>query len=111
MNEDTWPDSAVPLTAELRALVAKHLVSLDIVPCTIPKSGLYLWCQPPGGLESTGIARKALTHEVVLAPGNACSLSRAFSDYMRFNAAQTHHESVYTAVEPSISQIRHDQLD
>ena len=96
--------------AEQRALVAKRLASMDIVPWTIPRAGLYLWCRLPGGMNSTDVARSALTHQVVLAPGNAFSLSRDFSDYLRFNVAQTHHESVYSALELSMNQTRQGHL-
>ncbi len=84
--------------------------SMDIVPCTIPRAGLYLWCRLPGGMNSTDVVRSALTHQVVLATGNAFSLARDFSDYLRFNVAQTHHESMYAALELSMNQTRQDHL-
>ena len=83
---------------------------MDIAPWIIPRAGLYLWCQLPGDMNSTDVARRALIHQVVLAPGNAFSLSRDFSDYLRFNVAQTHHETVYSALELSMNQTRQDHL-
>jgi DNA-binding transcriptional MocR family regulator len=35
------------------------------------------------------IARRALRHNIVLAPGNAFSPAQSWPDYLRFNAAQS----------------------
>jgi dimethylglycine dehydrogenase len=48
---------------------------------------MFLWCRLPEGLDAADIARRALADNVVLAPGNAFSLSQTAAGFMRFNVA------------------------
>ncbi|MBR3189439.1 PLP-dependent aminotransferase family protein [Bosea sp. (in: a-proteobacteria)] len=70
--------------AETRA----RLAELGIEPWLTPRGGLFLWCRLPDDLDAGEVARLALGEGVVLAPGNAFSLSRTARHFMRFNVAQ-----------------------
>lgn len=88
--------------SDLRSSVASRLKQQGITPWIEPRSGMYLWCKLPEGIDSAAVAREALAHDVVLAPGNAFSLSQNFSSYLRFNVSQSDDERVFKALESSI---------
>jgi DNA-binding transcriptional MocR family regulator len=54
-----------------------------------PVGGLFVWAQLPGKLLAADIAQRALTHNVVLAPGNVFSVSQACNGMLRFNVSQS----------------------
>lgn len=66
-----------------------QLQSLGLKPWVEPKAGMFLWCRLPGKLDAADIARQALAEDIVLAPGNAFSLSQSARSYLRFNVAQS----------------------
>lgn len=66
-----------------------QLQSLGLKPWVEPKAGMFLWCKLPGKLDAADIARQALAEDIVLAPGNAFSLSQSARSYLRFNVAQS----------------------
>lgn len=66
-----------------------QLQSLGLKPWVEPKAGMFLWCKLPGKLDAAEIARQALAEDIVLAPGNAFSLSQSARSYLRFNVAQS----------------------
>lgn len=49
---------------------------------------MFLWCTLPDGRDSADLARAALAHGTVLAPGNAFSAAQTAGTFMRFNVAQ-----------------------
>jgi DNA-binding transcriptional MocR family regulator len=65
-----------------------RLKALGIEPWTMPRGGMLMWCRLPEGVDAADLARRALQHDIVLAPGNAFSLSQSAAQYMRFNVAQ-----------------------
>lgn len=69
-------------------LAIRRLRALGIEPWLEPRAGMFLWCKLPAGVEAVDLARRALQHDIVLAPGNAFSLSLSKSEFMRFNVAQ-----------------------
>ncbi len=69
--------------------VAARLKSLGFSPFVEPQAGMFLWCLLPDGKDAANVARAALDRNIVLAPGNAFSLSKSASSYMRFNVSQT----------------------
>lgn len=75
--------------ARARTEVGARLKQLGILPWVEPKAGMFLWCRLPDDLDAAEIARKALSLNVVLAPGNVFSLSQSARGFMRFNAAQS----------------------
>ncbi len=66
-----------------------RLAEIGLAPWLEPTAGMFLWCKLPDGLDAADVARHALAQDVVLTPGNAFSLSRAASGFMRFNVAQS----------------------
>jgi DNA-binding transcriptional MocR family regulator len=68
--------------------VSGRLGDLGIVPWLRPRAGMFLWCALPDGIDAADVARAALARDVVLAPGNAFSLSQTATGYMRFNVSQ-----------------------
>ena len=49
---------------------------------------MFLWCSLPDGINAADVAQEALAESIVLAPGNAFSLSQSAQAFMRFNVAQ-----------------------
>ncbi|WP_242008095.1 PLP-dependent aminotransferase family protein [Paracoccus sulfuroxidans] len=76
--------------------VARHrLEALGLTPWTIPRGGFYLWCRLPDGHDSSAIAKRCLEDKIVLAPGNAFSVSQSAGSFLRFNVAQLGDERIF----------------
>ncbi len=69
--------------------VSARLKGLGIMPWLEPQAGMFLWCRLPDGIDAANVARAALEKRIVLAPGNAFSLSQSATNFMRFNVSQT----------------------
>ncbi len=82
--------------------VSAKLKTIGITPWLKPRAGMFLWCSLPDGIDSAAIARKALTHGVVLAPGNAFSLSQSAGEFLRFNVAQSLDDRVFDVLRAAI---------
>lgn len=82
------------LAAQREKTIAR-LDSLGIKPWLVPQAGIYLWCRLPDGTDAATLARSCLKEGVVLAPGNAFSLSLSASDSLRFNVAQSGDERIF----------------
>lgn len=76
-----------------RRSVGERLGELGIIPWLEPRAGMFLWCALPAGRDSAELARAALAHGVVLAPGNAFSAAQTAGSFMRFNVAQMDDQS------------------
>ena len=79
------------------------LRALGIQPWIIPRGGMFLWCRLPDGVEAVDLARRALSRDIVLAPGNVFSLSQSSGQYMRFNVAQAQDPRLYEALDTLLS--------
>ena len=86
--------------------VSARLKDLGIVPWLEPQGGLFLWCRLPDGLDAAEVARAALERRVVLAPGNAFSLSQTATGFMRFNVSQTMDNRVFEVLRDSLAQAK-----
>ncbi|MGX5730706.1 aminotransferase-like domain-containing protein [Pseudoxanthomonas beigongshangi] len=75
--------------AEAREKVLVRLAAVGITPWWVPQAGMFLWCRLPDGIEAAELARACLAEGMVLAPGNAFSLSPQAGRFMRFNVAQS----------------------
>lgn len=75
--------------ADSMGKVSAKLKTIGLTPWIEPNAGMFLWCQLPEGLDAADVARSAIADGVVLAPGNAFSLTQAASGFLRFNVAQT----------------------
>lgn len=94
--------------ADAMGKVGGQLKGLGMVPWIEPKAGMFLWCQLPNGLAAADVARHALKGGLVLAPGDAFSVTQAAGGFMRFNVAQCLDRQIFpllvTAMEKSGQQ-------
>ena len=88
--------------ARARREVSVQLQSIGVEPWLTPRGGFYLWCRLPNGRDSAGVARKALTENVVLAPGNVFSVSQSAAEFMRFNVAQCDDPTIMTVLQRAL---------
>jgi DNA-binding transcriptional MocR family regulator len=65
-----------------------RLAGVGVEAWTEPRGGMFLWCRLPEGQDAGAIAQRLLGQGIVLAPGNAFSLSQVAQGFMRFNVAQ-----------------------
>ncbi|KQZ31102.1 GntR family transcriptional regulator [Mesorhizobium sp. Root552] len=86
--------------------VAIRLKAIGIMPWIEPQAGMFLWCRLPDGLDAADVARAALERGVVLAPGNAFSLSQSASDFMRFNVSQTLSDRTFQVMDEAMRSAR-----
>lgn len=77
----------------------RRLKAAGLVPFLEPRGGMFLWCRLPGGLDAADVARRALAEGVVLAPGNAFSVARSASGFLRFNVAQSLDPRVFAVLD------------
>lgn len=84
--------------------VLRRLPKMGLHPWIEPKAGMFLWCRLPDGIQATAVARRALADNVILAPGNAFSLSQSASSYLRLNVTQMQDERVFTCLERAIAE-------
>jgi DNA-binding transcriptional MocR family regulator len=88
--------------SRVRSEAVARLKAIGIVPWIEPQAGMFLWCKLPDGLDAADIARRALAQNIVLAPGNAFSLSQMASGYMRFNVAQSVDQRIFTTLQEAM---------
>jgi DNA-binding transcriptional MocR family regulator len=81
-----------------------RLKAIGITPWIEQQAGMFLWCSLPKGIDAADIARSALTADVVLAPGNAFSLSRTANGFVRFNVAQSDDERIFKVLKAALSK-------
>ena len=84
--------------AQAMQTVLPKLAALGITPCVLPQAGMFVWCRLPEGLDAGQVAQACLQQGVVLAPGNAFSLSQQAADCLRFNVAQCWDEKIFTVL-------------
>jgi len=89
--------------ARCRREAASKLTNIGIKPWLMPRGGFYLWCQLPDSVDAAGLARAALSDNIVLAPGNVFSVSQSMGGFMRFNVSQMQSPEVYKALERGMS--------
>ena len=87
----------VRLASAMQTVLPK-LAALGITPCVLPQAGMFVWCRLPEGLDAGQVAQACLQQGVVLAPGNAFSLSQQAADCLRFNVAQCWDEKIFTVL-------------
>jgi DNA-binding transcriptional MocR family regulator len=90
--------------AHARSETVARLKAIGIVPWIEPQAGMFLWCKLPNGIDAADIARRALAENIVLAPGNAFSLSQTAGGFMRFNVAQSVDQRIFTTVQVAMCE-------
>ncbi|WP_292201404.1 PLP-dependent aminotransferase family protein, partial [Mesorhizobium sp.] len=88
------------------AETAGRLKAIDVMPWIDQGAGMFLWCRLPDGIDAADVARHALADNVVLAPGNAFSLSHSAGRFMRFNVAQCADERNFRVLERAMAASR-----
>lgn len=76
---------------------------MGIEPWNMPRDGMFLWARLPDGLDAGTVARKALAHDVVLAPGNVFSQSQSWPDFLRFNVSHCDAGKVFDVLDRAMS--------
>lgn len=84
--------------AAARRDVGRKLKSLGIEPWLEPQAGMFLWCSLPDDLDAAEIAQAALAKNVILAPGNAFSVSQSAKSFLRFNVSQTIDDRIFAVL-------------
>ena len=84
--------------AQAMQTVLPKLRALGIEPLVLPQAGMFLWCRLPAGFDAAQVAQACLQQGVVLAPGNAFSLSQQAADCVRFNVAQCWDDKIFTVL-------------
>ncbi|SNZ21624.1 PLP-dependent aminotransferase family protein [Cohaesibacter gelatinilyticus] len=93
------------LLAKRRAEVAGKLDALGIRPWILPRGGFYLWCELPGNVSASTLARNALKEDIILAPGNAFSLTQTKDCFMRFNVSQMQSDDIFGRLSRLLDEI------
>lgn len=86
------------------AETSTRLKAIGITPWIDQPAGMFLWCSLPEDVDAAEMARRALSANVVLAPGNAFSLSQTASRFLRFNVAQSADERIFRTLEDAMSR-------
>ncbi|WP_028224026.1 aminotransferase-like domain-containing protein [Paraburkholderia ferrariae] len=82
----------------------RRLAALGITAWTQPQAGLFVWARLPDGLDAAQVAREALAHGVVLAPGNVFSVAHSAGDFLRFNVSQCNRPKVYDTLQRAMER-------
>lgn len=85
--------------ARAAARVSKRLRAVGIEPWIEPAAGIFLWARLPDGVDAVDLARRAIGHGIVLAPGPVFSTSGGWRDHMRFNVAMSDDDRLSTFLE------------
>ena len=90
--------------ASVMGQVAGKLRSLGFTSEHEPREGLFLWLRLPGDMDAAELARRALRHGIVLAPGNVFSPSQSWPSHLRFNAPQSQHQRLFDFLKAELKQ-------
>ena len=94
--------------AECQTRIRQKLLNAGFKIWCEPVGGLFLWAKLPDnlpeGVDSDVISRRALTHKIVLAPGNIFSQSQNCGRFMRFNVAQSAHPKIFETLKEIMYQ-------
>jgi DNA-binding transcriptional MocR family regulator len=88
--------------------VARALESAGLRLWTSPRAGLFLWARLPDGMDAAALARRGLTQDVVLAPGNVFSASGSAREFLRFNVAQSDDPRIFVFLKNEIEDWTRD---
>ena len=86
--------------------VIQKLAKLEIVPCSIPHAGIFLWCKLPCDIEASALSKRCLKQGLILAPGNSFSQAEHAGAFMRFNVAQCVDQKVFDVLALAMSELR-----
>lgn len=105
LKDGTYRKHMDGLRARLAVAMGQTLARLKkigLTPWIEPRAGMFLWCRLPDGLDASELARQALSENIVLAPGNAFSLSQSANSFLRFNVAQCADPRIFQFLESAV---------
>lgn len=82
----------------------RRLTSAGLEVWTRPTAGMFVWARLPDGRDAAQVARHALAHDVVLAPGNVFSPSQSWASYLRFNVSQCNRPKIFEALQRALER-------
>jgi DNA-binding transcriptional MocR family regulator len=82
----------------------QKLKRAGLTPWTLPRGGIFVWASLPEGLRAANVAKFALTEGVVLAPGDAFTLTQTHSSFLRFNVAQCADAKIFRVLESAMAR-------
>jgi DNA-binding transcriptional MocR family regulator len=109
LTDGTYRKHMTSLRTRLAGAMGRTIARLreaGLTPWIEPRAGMFVWCRLPEGLDATAIARKGLTENIILAPGNAFSLAQSAGEFLRFNAAQSSDPRIFRLLESAIAESR-----
>ncbi|WP_245884195.1 PLP-dependent aminotransferase family protein [Hartmannibacter diazotrophicus] len=89
--------------ARARQETAERLGALGFRPAIVPRAGMFLWCELPEGQMADRLAQACLADGIILAPGNAFSLSQSANRFMRFNVAQSDDPRLFGSLQKAMA--------
>lgn len=95
-------DSVRARLSDAMHLTCNRLEAAGLSLWTRPHAGMFVWARLPDGVSAQLVARHALDAGVVMAPGNAFSLSQQADAYLRFNVAQSMSPRVMQVLEQAM---------
>ncbi|VWC74701.1 GntR family regulatory aminotransferase [Burkholderia lata] len=102
-------DSLRTRLADAMGETLRRLTRAGLRIWTEPRGGLLVWAELPDGLDAARVARQALDHDVVLAPGNVFSASHSATSYLRFNVSRCKGPAVFDALARAMEAVRVDE--
>ncbi|RQT00989.1 aminotransferase-like domain-containing protein [Burkholderia seminalis] len=99
-------DSLHTRLADAMGETIRRLTRAGLGIWTEPRGGLFVWAELPDGLDGARVARHALDHDVVLAPGNVFSPSHGATSYLRFNVSRCKGPAVFDALARAMDATR-----
>ncbi|VWC40245.1 PLP-dependent aminotransferase family protein [Burkholderia lata] len=99
-------DSLRTRLADAMGETLRRLTRAGLRIWTEPRGGLLVWAELPDGLDAARVARQALDHDVVLAPGNVFSASHSATSYLRFNVSRCKGPAVFDALARAMEAVR-----
>ncbi|RUW04843.1 PLP-dependent aminotransferase family protein, partial [Mesorhizobium sp. M1A.F.Ca.IN.020.03.1.1] len=109
LNDGSYRKHVEQLRTRLSRAMAEtagRLKAMDVMPWIDQGAGMFLWCRLPDAIDAADVARHALADNVVLAPGNAFSLSHSAGRFMRFNVAQCADKRNFRVLERAMAASR-----
>jgi DNA-binding transcriptional MocR family regulator len=82
----------------------KRLKGIGVIPWIQPAAGLFLWCKLPDAIDAAEVARRALSDDVVFAPGNLFSVSQSAGNFMRFNVARMEDPKIFRVLQSATTE-------
>jgi DNA-binding transcriptional MocR family regulator len=89
----------------------KRLKGIGVIPWIEPAAGLFLWCKLPDGIDAAAVARRALTDDVLFAPGNVFSVSQSAGSFMRFNVAMMDDPKIFRVLQSAMNACARSRIN